>query len=301
MSDLCFCARNIRAGASYRNSYGIIEQERDSVGWIIHTSRMVHPIEIQEPPSSERAMAPTATAAICGSFRRDPDGLRKVHRDFLSAGVAVLSPSDTDFIGDNDGFVYAAHEVGLDPVDIEANHLRAMQNADLVWLHAPAGYVGPSAAMELGFAHALGLPVYGAESPEDVVLASFVRVVRSPRAALAARGPMEVAQDAPTKSLGALQYYYDRAARDRGWAEETPEQSLLLLTEEVGELARALRKTKNGTTAAPGEDPSLELADVALYVVHLANVLGLDLASAVTAKEAINAERFLRRRSDLAA
>ena len=35
-----------------------------------------------------------------------------------------------------------------------------------------------------------------------------------------------------------------------------------------------------------------ELADVQLYLLHLANVMGLDLANAVTDKERKNAERF---------
>ena len=44
--------------------------------------------------------------------------------------------------------------------------------------------------------------------------------------------------------------------------------------------------------AADDEDPVAELADVALYVVHLANVLGIDLGAAVSAKEQANAKRF---------
>lgn len=233
--------------------------------------------------------------AICGSFRRDPDGLLSVHRAFVSTGAVVLSPADPYFVAEHAGFVYAADEINDDPIDIEARHLRAMQAADLVWLHAPDGYVGRSAAMELGFAHALGLPVYGATTPEDPVLEPFVRIVGQPQDALAAQTPLRAAHDAPTKSLGALQHYYRRAAQQRGWAGETPQETLILLSEELGELARALRKTDYGRVEAAGEDPSLELADVALYVVHLANVLDLDLAAAVSAKEAINAERFVAR------
>ncbi len=229
---------------------------------------------------------------ICGSFRRDPDGLVATHRAFLSSGAVVLSPSDPEFVSEDDGFVLSSHEVGHDPRDIEAKHLGAMQAADLVWLHAPDGYVGRSAAMELGFAHALALPVYAAVLPADRVLADLVRLVARPEDAVAARTPLQGARDAPTRSLGALQDYYRRAARERGWENETPQESLLLLSEELGELTRALRKTQFGDVEWPGEDPALELADVALYVVHLANVLGVDLASAVSAKELINAQRF---------
>jgi NTP pyrophosphatase (non-canonical NTP hydrolase) len=69
---------------------------------------------------------------------------------------------------------------------------------------------------------------------------------------------------------------------------------MLLLTEEVGELARSVRHavglTRHGSSDV--DNPAGELADVQLYVVHLANVLGIDLASAVTAKELENLRRF---------
>ena len=230
--------------------------------------------------------------AICGSFRRDQDGLRGAYDELLDSGAAVLSPVDPDFVLEEDGFAFAAHEIGERPADVEARHLLAMQAADFVWLHAPNGYVGPSAAMELGFAHAVGLPVYAEAAPGDPVLAEFVRVVERPASAVAARTPGQSAEDAPTRALWALQQYYRRAALERGWEQETAQETLLLLTEEVGELTRAVRKTRNGLVHGTQEDPALELADVALYVVHLANVLEVDLAEAVSVKERINAERF---------
>ena len=68
---------------------------------------------------------------------------------------------------------------------------------------------------------------------------------------------------------------------------------MLLLTEEVGELARAIRKrvglARSGGSAS---DPAAELADVQLYVLHLANVIGVDLADAVAAKEQVNHARY---------
>jgi NTP pyrophosphatase (non-canonical NTP hydrolase) len=230
--------------------------------------------------------------AICGSFRRDPDGLRAAYREFSDAGVTILSPIDPDFVHEENGFVYAAHEIGHAAAHVEARHIQAMLDADLVWLHAPGGYVGTSAAMELGVAHALGLAVYAGSPPNDPVLSGLVRIVGHPADAVATRTPTASAQDAPTRSLTVLQEYYRRAARVRGWSDESPQETLLLLAEELGELTRALRKTENGEVRVAGEDPALELADLALYVVHLANVLSIDLGAAVAAKEAINAARF---------
>jgi NTP pyrophosphatase (non-canonical NTP hydrolase) len=71
------------------------------------------------------------------------------------------------------------------------------------------------------------------------------------------------------------------------------------MVEEVGELARALRKRENLTRhgSYSDSDEAHELADVFLYVVHMANVLNLDLAGIVKQKEFINLEKFLGRQS----
>jgi NTP pyrophosphatase (non-canonical NTP hydrolase) len=101
----------------------------------------------------------------------------------------------------------------------------------------------------------------------------------------------------PGEPLNALQTYYGRAAAARGWKSESPAECMLLLTEEVGELARSIRRfaglSRHG--ADNSENAAEELADVQLYVVHLANVLGINLANAVTEKEAENLQRFLSR------
>lgn len=229
-------------------------------------------------------------AVLCGSFHRDPSGLCADFED-LSARFNVLSPRSLDFVDPKASFVRLADEMHQSSADIEAGHLEAMRSADLVWLHAPDGYVGRSAAMELGYASAFGIPVFTTEAPSDEALREIVTLVA---------GVDEVASslllDAgkPGTGLARLQAYYQTAAGRRGWSQESPKDALLLLTEELGELARAIRK-REGLARHHGEeatDIGLELADVQLYVVHLANVLGLDLSSAVTAKERVNAQRF---------
>jgi hypothetical protein len=64
------------------------------------------------------------------------------------------------------------------------------------------------------------------------------------------------------------------------------------MVEEVGELARALRKRANIKRHGKPimESEAQELADVFMYVVHLANVLGLDLSKAVRDKELLKEE-----------
>jgi NTP pyrophosphatase (non-canonical NTP hydrolase) len=177
------------------------------------------------------------------------------------------------------------------PDVIETRHLDAIQAAEFIWLHSPDGYVGLSAALEVGFARSCGVPVYSATKPKDTTVSQFVTVV--PRVRDAALLSKSESPNVPT-SISSFQHYYRRAAIRRGYDTEDAQQCLLLMVEEVGELARAIRK-REGLTRHHADAPTegLELADVFLYVIHMANTLGLDLASAVRAKEAINVARFL--------
>lgn len=227
---------------------------------------------------------------LCGSFRRDEQRLRSSF-DTLSALYEVLSPLSVDFVDPSAEFVRLPGEQDEAIADIEEKHLNAIAQSDFVWLHAPGGYVGASAAMEIGHANALGIPVYSADTPTDATLASFVLVVDSPVAI-----PTGFKADAG-KSIRSLQAYYGRAAHRRGWSDESPRDTLLLLTEELGELARAVRKSEGISRDGDWNEINLghELADVQLYLLHLANGVGVDLARAVTEKERINAQRVAKR------
>lgn len=72
-----------------------------------------------------------------------------------------------------------AAEQGMSPQAIEAWHLSAICQADFVMLHAPKGYVGLSAAMEIGFATAQERPVFLRIAPQDIALRGLVKVVPS--------------------------------------------------------------------------------------------------------------------------
>ena len=80
---------------------------------------------------------------------------------------------------DNAAFVRDTAEQGISPQAIEAWHLSAICQADFVMLHAPDGYVGLSAAMEIGFAAAQDCPVFSRTAPQDIAVQGLVRVVPS--------------------------------------------------------------------------------------------------------------------------
>jgi NTP pyrophosphatase (non-canonical NTP hydrolase) len=245
--------------------------------------------------ATQTAEPQSLIGVLCGSFRRDPEGLRSAKEELLTAGCQLLSPVDLSFVDEVDGFVIADHERSDHPHEIESKHLEAIAASDFVWLHTSDGYVGRSASMEVGFASGLGIPVFCSRPPADIVLASMVRVVATVRAAT--QEVSEARRSGLGRPLRVLQAYYEAVAKYRGYTDESPEDIMLLITEEIGELARAVRK-RIGLIREAGfanEDPAEELADVQLYLVHLANRLGVDLAAAVSRKEAVNARRHATR------
>ena len=95
--------------------------------------------------------------------------------------------------------------------------------------------------------------------------------------------------------LSDYQLYMKTICAERGWDKADTLQTWLLFTEEVGELAKAIRDT-NGLFQEKDktgikENLEGEFADVLSYVFDLANQLDVDLEQAFRKKEAINAAR----------
>jgi len=97
--------------------------------------------------------------------------------------------------------------------------------------------------------------------------------------------------DKPT--LKDFQQYVQEMVLERGFQEETPVEVLMLLIEEVGELAKAIRKTTGVKIAnnAAERNVSDEVADVFSLLLDLCNLYKIDLEQAYRAMEAKNQER----------
>lgn len=113
---------------------------------------------------------------ISGSFKRDPEGLALVYADLVAAGCEILSPLSAIPVRAEDGFVFMEGDE-LDRIAIERRHLHSIEESNFLWLHAPKGYVGVSAAMEVGWAVAKGIPVFTTDTPTDPVLQDMVHIV----------------------------------------------------------------------------------------------------------------------------
>ncbi|MDX2250155.1 MAG: MazG nucleotide pyrophosphohydrolase domain-containing protein [Bacteroidia bacterium] len=99
----------------------------------------------------------------------------------------------------------------------------------------------------------------------------------------------------PTPTLTDLQVYQSAICKARGWDKTSDSDTFLLFMEEIGELAKAIRKRKNlyieKKKAAVPSDLEGEFADVLSYLLELANRFEVNLEKAYRDKEAENAGR----------
>lgn len=234
------------------------------------------PIKEASARSAWNIRRDSESVVLCGSLRSSLSAFKEAYGDLTRDNIRVLSPNEPNVQGEDAGFVTFVNDHGTH-AEVERRHLAAMERADQVLVLAPDGRIGASTAFELGYAYASGLPVAFAHRTTEPILQQ-----------LAETDCQGFPRPSP-RSLPALQSYYADAAKRRGWAGETPSTILSLLEGEVEELGDALEPMR-----MEGERDSVpsELADVFLYVIHLANELGIDLHRAIVNKERLNHARF---------
>jgi NTP pyrophosphatase (non-canonical NTP hydrolase) len=105
---------------------------------------------------------------------------------------------------------------------------------------------------------------------------------------------MAILKENPT--LADLQQHIKAICAERGWDKNNHLQLFLLFSEEVGELAKAIRNRDKLYTEAERTDKRFELeeefADVLSYLLDLANYFDIDLEHAFRKKDAYNAKRI---------
>lgn len=117
--------------------------------------------------------------ALSGSYRRDFRTLERDYRELVANGCQILSPHRLDIVNPEEAFVKDGAEVDLSAYEIERHHLLALRQADFLWLHCPNGYIGVSGAMEVGYALALGIPIFAKVQPNEVVFERQITIVPS--------------------------------------------------------------------------------------------------------------------------
>jgi NTP pyrophosphatase (non-canonical NTP hydrolase) len=111
--------------------------------------------------------------------------------------------------------------------------------------------------------------------------------------------PTEPPAPPPLLDVAPLQQAVARFAREREWEPfHSPKNLAMALAGEVGELVELFQWLTEDASHRVGRDPATarpvrdELADVLIYLVRLAAVLGVDLDEAVRSKLAANARKY---------
>jgi NTP pyrophosphatase (non-canonical NTP hydrolase) len=96
-------------------------------------------------------------------------------------------------------------------------------------------------------------------------------------------------------TLPQLQQYLDVVCKERGWTKDSYAEKFLLFAEEIGELAKAIRKAQGLYQEKARQKPvelEEEFADVLSYLLDLANYFQVDLEKAFREKEQVNSARI---------
>jgi NTP pyrophosphatase (non-canonical NTP hydrolase) len=99
----------------------------------------------------------------------------------------------------------------------------------------------------------------------------------------------------PDQSIEEIQNYIKNVANERGFDQESAQDTLLVMIEECGELAKALRKhcglkIDHARLESYG-NLKHEMADVLICLLSLANKCDINLFDALQEKELINVSR----------
>lgn len=240
-------------------------------------------------------------ATVSGSFNKSLADIFNKVAEFESKGVTILSPRIADVKERRNGFIVLEGDEGS-AADIELSHLGAISHSDFLYVMNPDGYVGRSVALEIGYALARGIPIFSFESPKENVFSSFIKSQLSVEQIIdvVSRTDPSLKQ---LSSISDMQKYVQKMVYARGFQNETLEQVMLLLTEEIGELAKAVR-TATGIKVGIDEKKryktiDLELADCLIYILDLANLASIDLQRAFSEKERLNDLKVWGTKKDL--
>jgi NTP pyrophosphatase (non-canonical NTP hydrolase) len=97
----------------------------------------------------------------------------------------------------------------------------------------------------------------------------------------------------PDPTLHDLQQYVEKMVRERGFTSDDIPKKFMMLFEEVGEFAKAARKSAGLKLAKDSsvQDLEGEAADILIVLLGLCNMLDIDLEQAFRNKEEKNKQR----------
>ena len=127
------------------------------------------------------------SCVIIGSFRKHMKVMQNVISKFESAGISVLSPKNGSVKNPGDEFVLLNYDPPeLTEGEIQTIVLKKMEKASFTYLINPEGYLGKSAAFEVGYGIAMGIKLIAME-PIQEMHSHFVTTIATPEQIIANR------------------------------------------------------------------------------------------------------------------
>lgn len=99
-----------------------------------------------------------ARVALCGSYNKHIAEISELARLLRAKGIEVLSPKDSPIVGRRNGFLLFAGDEMVNNCTwpVEAVHLKAIEECDLVVICNYDDYVGTKTSLEIGYAYKCG-------------------------------------------------------------------------------------------------------------------------------------------------
>lgn len=117
---------------------------------------------------------------IIGSFRKHYKKMSDIIDLFDKADIEVLSPKKATVLNSEDEFVVFDYDPKhLSEKELEDLVLEKIHKVDFVYLVNPGGYVGLSAAFEVGYCVAHRIKVFAME-PSDELCAKYLHGIKKP-------------------------------------------------------------------------------------------------------------------------
>jgi hypothetical protein len=114
---------------------------------------------------------------VSGSFHRHMEAIAAAVHELATLSIRILSPADPRIVAQQGEFLFVASDPVRSVRLVQDRHLECIRAANFLWLVCPDGYVGQSASMEVGFAAAVGVPIFSTHAPSDLTLRQYVSIV----------------------------------------------------------------------------------------------------------------------------
>ncbi|MDO8620637.1 MAG: nucleoside 2-deoxyribosyltransferase [bacterium] len=119
------------------------------------------------------------SVVICGS-RRFKAEAKKFANELEKLGVVVYAPYHHS--GQDEWEKFSKEYQTFIALGLTHDHFYKIRMADVVFVYNKGGYAGPSTTLEIGFAVALGKPIYALAPDSELCRnALFREVIRTPK------------------------------------------------------------------------------------------------------------------------